>query len=69
MCEFKWIIYSICGNKTRIQVRVDTLLVNFSLLSEKESDIITKKWHWKNEDGSLSIINLASTVGICKRRY
>ncbi|MBU3074797.1 cysteine-rich KTR domain-containing protein [Clostridium estertheticum] len=43
MCEFKWIIYPICGNKTRIQVRVDTLLVNFHLLPEKESDPITKK--------------------------
>ncbi|MBU3156575.1 cysteine-rich KTR domain-containing protein [Clostridium estertheticum] len=59
MCEFNWIIYSICENKTRIQVRVDTLLVNFSLLPEKESDSITKKWHWENENGSLSIINLA----------
>ena len=35
MAENKWIICPICGNKTRLKIRVDTALKNFPLFCPK----------------------------------
>ncbi|HAQ1755577.1 TPA: cysteine-rich KTR domain-containing protein, partial [Streptococcus agalactiae] len=29
MINYKWILCPICGNKTRLRIRVDTILKNF----------------------------------------
>ncbi|EAD4464230.1 conjugal transfer protein, partial [Listeria monocytogenes] len=29
--NYKWILCPICGNKTRLRIRVDTILKNFPL--------------------------------------
>lgn len=34
MCE-KWVLCPVCGNKTRIKVRPDTVLENFPLFCPK----------------------------------
>ncbi|HAP9540093.1 TPA: conjugal transfer protein, partial [Enterococcus faecium] len=31
MINYKWISCPICGNKTRLRIRVDTILKNFPL--------------------------------------
>ncbi|MCK6288780.1 cysteine-rich KTR domain-containing protein, partial [Streptococcus agalactiae] len=33
--NYKWILCPICGNKTRLRIRVDTILKNFPLYSPK----------------------------------
>ncbi|EGQ2773111.1 conjugal transfer protein [Staphylococcus pseudintermedius] len=35
MINYKWILCPICGNKTRLRIRVDTLLKNFPLYCPK----------------------------------
>ncbi|HFM8274739.1 TPA: cysteine-rich KTR domain-containing protein, partial [Enterococcus faecium] len=32
---YKWILCPICGNKTRLRIRVDTILKNFPLYCPK----------------------------------
>jgi len=33
--QYKWLLCPICGNKTRVKVRVDTVLKNFPLFCPK----------------------------------
>ncbi|EGQ3247082.1 MULTISPECIES: cysteine-rich KTR domain-containing protein [Bacteria] len=33
--NYKWILCPICGNKTRLRIRVDTILKNFPLYCPK----------------------------------
>ncbi|HEP1803553.1 TPA: cysteine-rich KTR domain-containing protein [Streptococcus suis] len=35
MINYKWILCPICGNKTRLRIRVDTILKNFPLYCPK----------------------------------
>ncbi|MBS5883671.1 cysteine-rich KTR domain-containing protein [Clostridium sp.] len=35
MCKDEWILCPICGNKTRVKIRVDTVLENFPLFCPK----------------------------------
>ena len=35
LCEEKWVLCPVCGNKTRIKVRPDTMLENFPLFCPK----------------------------------
>ncbi|MBG8481223.1 cysteine-rich KTR domain-containing protein [Enterococcus faecium] len=35
MISYKWILCPICGNKTRLRIRVDTILKNFPLYCPK----------------------------------
>lgn len=50
MEETKWILCSICGNKTRLKIRKDTELLNFSLFCpqcKREMLINTKNFNIK----------------------
>lgn len=35
MCKYKWILCPVCGNKTRVRIRDDTVLENFPLFCPK----------------------------------
>lgn len=35
MCNYEWIFCPVCGNKTRVKIRGDTLLENFPLFCPK----------------------------------
>nr|WP_171988515.1 cysteine-rich KTR domain-containing protein [Staphylococcus pseudintermedius] len=35
MINYKWILCPVCGNKTRLRIRVDTILKNFPLYCPK----------------------------------
>jgi len=35
LCKEKWVLCPVCGNKTRIKVRPDTMLENFPLFCPK----------------------------------
>ncbi|NTO98341.1 cysteine-rich KTR domain-containing protein [Enterococcus faecium] len=35
MINYKWLLCPICGNKTRLRIRVDTILKNFPLYCPK----------------------------------
>lgn len=35
MCKYEWILCPVCGNKTRVRVRDDTVLENFPLFCPK----------------------------------
>lgn len=35
MCKMEWLLCPVCGNKTRIKIRPDTVLENFPLLCPK----------------------------------
>lgn len=35
MDQYEWLLCPICGNKTRVKVRVDTVLKNFPLFCPK----------------------------------
>ncbi|HGT0706681.1 TPA: cysteine-rich KTR domain-containing protein [Staphylococcus aureus] len=35
MINYKWILCPICGNKTRLRIRVDTIFKNFPLYCPK----------------------------------
>jgi len=45
MKEIKWIFCPICGNKTRDQIRKDTILINYPLycLKCKQNSLIAAK--------------------------
>ncbi len=45
MEDSKWILYPVCGNKTRLQLRADTELKNFPLycLKCKQESLINAK--------------------------
>ncbi|HGI3603843.1 TPA: cysteine-rich KTR domain-containing protein [Streptococcus agalactiae] len=40
MINYKWILCPICGNKTRLRIRVDTILKNFPLYCPKCKNVI-----------------------------
>ena len=35
MCKYDWMLCPICGNKTRVKIRGDTVLENFPLFCPK----------------------------------
>ncbi|MGD9569913.1 MAG: cysteine-rich KTR domain-containing protein [Sedimentibacter sp.] len=35
MCNYEWILCPVCGNKTRVKMRDDTVLENFPLFCPK----------------------------------
>ncbi|WP_414716550.1 cysteine-rich KTR domain-containing protein [Streptococcus parasanguinis] len=51
--NYKWILCPICGNKTRLRIRVDTILKNFPLYCPKRINLlrtekIIKTWKGGN---------------------
>ncbi|MPW25432.1 conjugal transfer protein [Alkalibaculum sp. M08DMB] len=45
VCKYDWILCPVCGNKTRVKIRGDTVLENFPLFCPKckQETIITVK--------------------------
>ena len=35
MCKYEWILCPVCGSKTRVKLRIDTVLENFPLFCPK----------------------------------
>ena len=55
MAKIEWILCPVCGNKTRNQIREDTVLLNFPLYCPKYTHeiLIEEKQSWETQTSKL----------------
>jgi hypothetical protein len=59
MGKEKWLLCPVCGNKTRLRLRVDTVLINFPLYCPKcrQETLITVVFPLSTLEGAYQITN------------